>query len=181
MAIASIKLVKGAPKPEAIFQDIQREIGKQLQAVGRQHVSERKKVVDDFETNIIFGYRIKVSQSQVSLEVDLTNGSEQVSEGFSVGDLWKALDEGTKGPYPIPKQPKGKGSLAFQTNYQPHTRPIARGGGPGRATGPMAFPKQVMHPGIKARKFSDTINKRLYKQFQKAVDRGFRLATAKVR
>lgn len=180
MALASIKLIKGAPKPEAIFQDIQREIGKQLQAVGRQHVTERKKVVDDFETNIIFGYRIKISQSQVSLEVDLTNGSEQVSEGFSVADLWKALDETGVKPHTItPKRPGGV--LAFQANYSPHTRPIGRSGGPGQARGPTVFTKKVRHPGFPPRKFSDRINKRLERSFQQAVDRGVRIAGNKKR
>jgi len=67
------------------------------------------------------------------------------------------VDLGTKGPYPIPKMPKMKGTLAFQTGFVAKTIPHQIGSGPGGSFGPWAFPKQVMHPGIKPREFSTDI------------------------
>lgn len=180
MASSGIKLIKRLPRPQIILADIQREIAKQLIPVGRHHVDEREKVVSDFETNIEFGYEIKVSQKQVTLSILVTNASSEVSEGFTVSQLWTALDKTGVRPHVIvPKQQGGR--LAFQTNYQPHTRPIGRSGGPGRATGPQVFARQVQHPGFAPRKFSQVINKRLRRQFEQAIDRGVRLGARKRR
>lgn len=180
MAVGSVRIIKRFPKPEIIFGNIQAEIAKQLHVVGRQHVNERKKVVSNFETDIDFGYEVKISPKQITLEVSVLNASEQVSEGFTVGDLWKALDKTGVKPHLITAKKQG-GKLAFQTGYQPHTRPIARSGGPGRPTGDRVFRKQVKHPGFPPRKFSETINKRLRRQFEQAIDRGFRLGSRKRR
>jgi hypothetical protein len=180
MASSGVTLIKRLPRPQIIFADIQREIGKQLQAVGRQHVNERKKVVSNFETDIEFGYEVKVSQKQVTLNILVTNAGAEVSEGFTVGDLWRVLDKtGVKPHIILPKRQGGR--LAFQTNYQPHTRPIARSGGPGRATGPKVFARKVNHPGFPPRKFSEAIGKRLRRQFGQAIDRGIRIGARRRR
>ena len=68
------------------------------------------------------------------------------------------VDRGTKGPYPIPKVPKMKGTLAFQTGFVAKTIPRQIGSRPGGSFGPWAFPKQVMHPGITPREFSIVIS-----------------------
>ncbi len=65
------------------------------------------------------------------------------------------VDLGTKGPYPIPKAgPKPGGLGPFQIGYVPMTvpgslRPLLHA----VRYGPWVSPKQVMHPGIKARGF----------------------------
>lgn len=174
MASSGIKLIKRLPRPQIIFAGIQREIAKQLQTVGRHHVDERKKIVSDFDTDIEFGYEVKVSQKQVTLLVSVTNAGTEVSEGFTVGQLWAALDKTGVRPHTIVPKKQG-GRLAFQTNYQPHTRPIGRSGGPGRATGPTVFARRVNHPGFAPRHFSRVINKRLKPQFEKAISRGVSL------
>jgi len=68
--------------------------------------------------------------------------------------LW--VNDGTAGPYPIPKSPKPPGqALKFQTDYRPRTTPGAPfSGGPGIAVGPWRSSSQVMHPGIEARDFT---------------------------
>ena len=179
MASSGVRLIKRLPKPELIFAGIQQEIVKQLQPVARQHVSERKKAVSGFEHKVEFGFEIKVSQKQVTMDILVTNDNDPVSEGFSVGDLWTALDKTGVRPHVI--RPKNAQRLAFQTGYQPHTRPIARSGGPGRATGPVVFAGVVNHPGFEPRKFSEVINKRLRRQFEQAIDRGVRLGARKRR
>ncbi len=181
-SLGSIKIIKRPPPAAVQFRLIQQEIAKQLKPVGQAHVDARNKVVSNFDTNIEFDYRISATQKQITLSVVVENAGTQVSEGFSVGNLWKALDQtGTRGPYPIPKKVVEGKRLAFRRDYQPHTRPIGRSGGPGRATGSFVRPIQVMHPGIRPRYFSRVINKRLKRQFEQAIDRGVRLGTKRSR
>lgn len=77
-------------------------------------------------------------------------------ETSSTPMVW--IDDGTKGPYPIPKVPKPPGEfLAFQTGFIPKTTPNKITSGPGARFGPTRFAKQVMHPGIADRNISNKI------------------------
>lgn len=172
--LGSVKIIKRPPPAAVQFKAIQDQIAKGLKSVGQAHVNERQKVVANFETDIEFGYRISTTGKQITLTVVVENTGTQVSEGFTVGGLWRALDREGIRPHVITPKKQG-GRLAFQTGYQSHTRPIARSGGPGRASGPRVFAKQVRHPGFPPRKFSETINKRLRRQFEQAIDRGVRI------
>lgn len=172
--LGSVKIIKRPPPASVQFKAIQSQIAKELKPVGQAHVDERQKVVSDFETEIKFGYRVSVTGKQVTLSIVVENDSAQVSDDFTVGDLWKALDKTGVRPHVIAPKKQG-GRLAFQTNYQPHTRPIGRSGGPGRATGPKVFARRVNHPGFAPRHFSRVINKKLDKRFRQAIDRGVRI------
>lgn len=181
MATGSVKLIK-RPNFKLQGESILKEIAKQLQPVGRQHVNERKRIVADFETTITFGYRIATTQAQVTLTVLVENSAQQLEgSDWTVGDLWNALDKTGVAPHDI-KPTNPQGVLRFQWggpgSYEPHTRPVARSGGPGAVTnGETVFRKRVRHPGFQPRKFSDSINKRLRRQFEQAVDRGVRLGS----
>lgn len=182
MALASVKIVKRPLKANLQFRNIQQEIVKQLQPVGRQHVNERKAVVANFETDIEFGYEVKASGAQVTLTVSVTNANTKLPDSdWTVGDLWQSLDKtGTK-PHTIrPKQQGGK--LRFMWggpgSFQPKTRPVGRFGGPGTVRGGVpTFSRQVNHPGTQPRKFSEKINKRLRRSFEQAISRGVRLGS----
>lgn len=176
---SSVRLIKKFPKPEQIMANIQHEIARQLQTVARHHVAERNKAVSNWEHQLKFSHQIKVSQKQATMDIVLTNDDEAVSEGFSMGDLWTSIDKTGTRPHVIAA--KNAPRLAFQTNYQPHTRPIARSGGPGAATGPFVSIQQVNHPGYPPRKFSEAIEKRLRRQFEQSIDRGIRLGSRKKR
>ena len=100
--------------------------------------------------------------------------------------VFQFVDKGTgkfgpkKRAYKIPKVPTTK-VLCFQTGYSAKTRPIAKFNvGTGRSTGPVVFAKQVIHPGIKARKFTETITKELQadlaRRINNAMQRGIRRA-----
>lgn len=180
--LGSVKIIKRPPPATVQFRAIQQEIIKQLKPVGQEHVNERNKVVANFETDIEFGYKVSATQKQVTLTVVVENSGEAVSDGFTVGDLWKALDKTGVRPHTIrPKRPGGV--LAFQGgNYQPKTRPIGRSGGPGRVNrGETVFRKQVQHPGFPPRHFSKVINKKLESRFRQAIDRGVRTGGKKGR
>ncbi len=72
------------------------------------------------------------------------------------------VDEGTKGPYPIPKAgPKPGGLGPFQIGYVPKSTPGSLSSGPGGSFGPFVSPGQVMHPGIKPRGFFRTSGEKL--------------------
>lgn len=177
--LGSVKLIKKLPSPQQQFKFIQDQIKRELVPVAKEHVQERNKITSDWETDVKFGYRINVSQAQVTLTILVENSSEAVSDDFTVGDLWKSLDKTGTRPHIIAA--KNAPRLAFQTNYQPHTRPIARSGGPGVATGPLVFARQVNHPGYPPRKFSQMIAKKLAGRYKKAIDRGIRLGSRKQR
>lgn len=181
MATGNIKLIK-RPNFKLQGEAIQKEIAKQLQPVGRQHVNERKRIVADFDTKIVFGSHISISQAQITLTIAVENSEQQLENSdWTVGDLWRALDKSGTKPHDI-KPTNPQGILRFQWggpgSYEPHTRPIARFGGPGAVTnGETVFRKRVRHPGFQPRKFSDSINKRLRRQFEQAIDRGVRLGS----
>lgn len=81
--------------------------------------------------------------------------------------IWQWVDEGTGqygpsgSPYWIyPRRPGGR--LFFQAGYDPKTRPIAKANvGSGTSSGPTVSSTGVLHPGIKAREFSQTYRNRI--------------------
>jgi hypothetical protein len=181
-SLGSVRIIKRPPPARIMFKNIQGEIVKQLQPVGRQHVNERKKIVSDFDHKPEFGYQIATTEKQITLTISVTNSGDAVSDDFTIGDLWKALDKtGTRAHDITPKQPGGV--LRFQWggpgSYNPHTRPIAHSGGAGTSSGPIVYRRHVRHPGFPPRKFSDSINKRLRPQFEKAISRGVSIGSRK--
>lgn len=178
MSVGSVRVIKRF-NARKYMRNIQQEIGRQVQSVGRAHVQAREAVVSDFDTDIKFGYEVKISEVQVTLAVNVTNAGQQLADSdWTVGELWRSLDRtGTK-PHDIyPKEPGGV--LRFQWGYVPHTRPGGFSGGPGAAQGDVAFSKFVHHPGYAPRHFSEKINKRLRRQFEQSIDRGIRLGAKK--
>lgn len=183
--LATVRIIKRPPPANVMKQVIQQEISKQLQSVGRQHVNERARIVANFDTEIKFGYRISTTEKQVTLSVVVENSDDNVSETWTVGDLWRALDsKGTQAHDITPKD--ANGVLVFNWggpgSYDAKTKPIARFGGSGEVRdGQKTVRKRVRHPGFKPRKFTETINKRLRRQFDQAIDRGVRLGSKKQR
>lgn len=74
------------------------------------------------------------------------------------------VNNGTKGPYPIPKA--GPGVLAFSEGFTPKTRPGIIASGPGLRFGDTLIRSRVMHPGITARKFDEEIKKQIEPVFE---------------
>ena len=95
--------------------------------------------------------------------------------------IWKYVNEGTKGPYPIPKNPKPIGDpLKFRMGYAPRTSPGGRFGGPGKASGPWRSARQVEHPGIKARDFTGTIQGKYRTTYLRHIKRAMDRATKRI-
>lgn len=89
--------------------------------------------------------------------------------GATVGtdnDIYKFIDEGTDGPYPItPKRPGYP--LRFNVPYRAKTRVMQIGSGSGGAGAKTVRAMAVEHPGIKARKFTPVILRAHKRTFQK--------------
>lgn len=97
------------------------------------------------------------------------------------------VDQGTgkfgpkKSPYIIlPKKPGG--SLFFNTGYQPRTKPIAKANvGPGKASGPLVVAKGVIHPGIKAREFTTTLEDNLSPDWKRRAENALKRASRRIK
>jgi hypothetical protein len=184
--VGSIRIIKRPPPAAVQFKFIQDQIKREVAAVGRLHVEERKKVVADFETDIEFGYRVSATQAQITLSVVVENSDTKLENSdWTVGELWRALDSKGTVAHDIPKKANAK-PLRFlwggPGSYSPKTRPIGKSGGPGSVSGgQVTVRKSVKHPGFKPRYFSRVINKKLQPRFIKAIDRGVRLGAKKQR
>lgn len=77
------------------------------------------------------------------------------------------VDMGTKGPYLIPKVVTPGKYMRFQPGYSARTQPVARYNvGTGQHFGPWVSKLQVVHPGIKPRKFLETYMTKLVPTLQ---------------
>ena len=70
---------------------------------------------------------------------------------------WLWLDEGTEGPYPIPKDPNAKGPLFFMSEYSAGSSVGSLTTYKASSSGSLVSAKQVMHPGIAARGWSELL------------------------
>ena len=98
-------------------------------------------------------------------------------------EIYGYVNDGTggkgKGPtYPIPKVPKVKGALRFRWggkgSYKAKTKPRIIGSAPGGPSGPWVSFKQVQHPGTKARKFDEVIEKKWKSAFKTRMEKAMR-------
>lgn len=89
---------------------------------------------------------------------------------------WNWLDRGTRGPYPIyPGIVTGKSdkrALKFRTSFTAKTTVGVIGSRAGGSSGPFAYAKAVMHPGIKARRWTQKITQKWMKPYARALQDG---------
>lgn len=170
-----VRYTKQLARPELQFAKIREEVTKQLKVVGQAHVYERDQITQDFEHKPVFGYRIRLTQREIRLEVYLKNPDEQVSGSWDIEDLWTALDE--KGTPPHVIVPRRAPRLSFVAGrYRPKTNPGGRFRGPGKVQGgKRVYAMRVKHPGFKPRKFTQRINKDLRRLFLTQAERGYRI------
>lgn len=146
---------------------VRNELAAELDAQGRLEVAKRYKVVKTWsaESKPKFGYTVLVLPTQISLEVNAKGQNKRI---------YRWVDEGTEGPYPIlPKTPGGR--LIFQTGYSAKTAPIAKfDQGTGTASGDWVSSAGVMHPGIAAREFEKTFSKQFKPVLKRAIDQAIR-------
>lgn len=103
--------------------------------------------------------------------------------------VWRYVDEGTgkwgknHSPYPIrPKRTNKSGLLKFQTGYSPMTAPVAKYNvGSGGRSGNWISSKGVIHPGIRPREFTKTINEELNPSRRARIENAIRRAIRRAR
>lgn len=155
----------------AFLQDARREMVTMVEETGNVLLTMHKDVVSDWskpEHKPNFRRNRMQTRDYLAMQVNL---------GKKKGDMiYRWVDRGTK-PYLIPKfgpAPPGR-PLRFRTGYEARTLPIAKyRQGRGIATGPWVSKYRVQHPGIRARKFTETFNKDIRPVFRQEIDNGFR-------
>jgi hypothetical protein len=147
VTVFSVKAIK----PQRMRVDaIRLEVLNALRAEGRDVKKEYEKTTKTWRRKPNFEILVDVTAKDASVLV----GTDDKIYGY--------VDFGTR-PHLI--RARNAPRLAFQTGFDPKTRPGVIGSGPGRRFGPTVHPVAVMHPGGKARKFSETIQKRRRKKF----------------
>ena len=153
------------------------ELNSEMSETAQEAKTFLNKVTQRWKNKPLFRVKLLVSPGLLRWTVLATGPKRKI---------FRWVDEGTgkfgkkKRAYKIPKTPQTK-VLRFQTGYSPKTKPIARFNvGPGKASGPVVFAKQVIHPGIKGREFTKTIVKQLQpdlsRRINNAMKRGIRRA-----
>lgn len=90
--------------------------------------------------------------------------------------IYGYVDEGTKPHTIVPKKAK---VLRFSNVYRAKTSPGVIGSSDGGSSGDPVFTQVVKHPGIRARKFSKTINAKHKKSFKDKMHEAMRRAREK--
>lgn len=155
---------------QAFLRDANREMVAMVEETGNVLLDMHKAVVSDWskpEHKPNFRRNRMQTRNYLAMQVNL---------GKKKGDMiYRWIDKGTK-PYMIPKfgpAPPGK-PLRFRTGYEARTLPIAKyRQGRGIATGPWVSKYRVRHPGIAARKFTETFNRDIRPVFRQQIDISF--------
>lgn len=137
-----------------------------------------KAVSAAIDDGLLYGSEtVEIQMNQVTMTWAAQNKPEWKKDGPKTIDTARVLDfktesvpfvhvnEGTQGPYPIPKSgPHPTGLGPFQVGYIRKTTPRKFASGPGGRFGEFVKPKQVTHPGIEPGNFTDEAAKQMDKQ-----------------
>lgn len=125
-------------------------------------------------------FKIRVTIKPLFTLIEI-NPDGQKSNVFIYVDQGTGLYGDKKQAYLItPKEPGGM--LKFRTGYSAKTAPVAKiNVGTGQATGDWVSTPEVLHPGIKGRKFTDTVINELKPDFRRRINNALRRAVNKTR
>lgn len=135
-----------------------------LRAAAKAVEKDYKATVASWETEVEFETIISLRGSRAEFLVGTSN------------KIYEYVDKGTKPHVILPKKAK---MLRFQTGYNAKTTPGIIGSTTGGATGGIVYSKGVMHPGTKARRFSELINKKHEPKFKNEMHKAMRIAAEK--
>lgn len=148
---------------------LRRELRDVVESAGQELLRRHKLVVRTWRDKPTFVMETKVEPGLIAVEI------RPKGRGIAARK-WRWVDQGTKGPYVI--RPKKRGRLLrFRTGYVAKTRPIAKvTAGGGRYTGGWVSKLEVMHPGVRARKFTETFDRDIRPEFRRQVEKVIRRA-----
>ena len=161
-----------AIKPGALqVKEVQKEIDRALKAQGRVLVKELHSTIETWATA---RPTMDFETGRNQREAWVWGGPKGTGMGVT---KWRRLDEGTRGGYVIAA--RRKPMLWYQSKFSPKTRPRWLGSRPGGKKGPYDVRrKSVVHPGVEARRWSETLGNKERGPFttriQQAVNRGFK-------
>lgn len=124
-------------------------------------------------------YEATVATWKHKPKFDLVIALGKTKAEFLVGTddkIYGYVDEGTKPHIIVPKKAK---VLRFSNVYRAKTSPGVIGSSDGGSSGEPVFVRVVRHPGVRARKFSKTINDKHKKSFKDKMHEAMRRARAK--
>lgn len=156
-----IKLTPIRPKVLPVLASkVEAAIKAASQRAAAELVADHEKTVSTWETKPRF--TVKVSAREIEVRTD--------------DEIWAYVDRGTKPHVIRPKRPGGM--LRFRSGYAAKTRPGSIISGPGGASGPVVWAKEVQHPGTKARGFSRRLQAKWKEKYprdmQKAINEAVR-------
>ena len=182
----SIKVTGYVPKQLFKVDEIRLELLNALRSEGRQIKKDFQKSTRTWKHKPVFETKVSLRRTTATGFVEVKTDDEIYGYVNHGTGIWSG-----RGKYPIrPKVrrrgPRGRfrraaGSLAFPSKFGPKTRPGKINAGSGSRGGPMVFTKQVMHPGIRPRKFDQAIVNRINKtrRFQNRIDKAIARGLAK--
>ena len=150
------------------------EFEKAAKVISKEMKKEFEITTIGWDTDVKFEELVSLGPTSIDILVATDN------------EIYGYVNNGTKGGYKIPKviKPGGK-RLAFRwggpgsysaktaTGKQVHN---PAGGG---TSGNMIFPRQITHPGIKAREFDKLIKKMFEKKFRRAMELALKKGVAR--
>jgi len=152
-----------AIKPEKLKEDkLRLELLNALRKAGTPMKQDFEKTTKTWKHKPKFEKSISLKQPGPTVSV----GTED--------EIYEYVNDGTPA-HKIPKVPKVKGALRFRWggkgSYKAKTKPGIIGSTPGGPRGPWVSFKQVQHPGTKARKFDEVIQKKWGPRFERLMDK----------
>lgn len=161
--------------------ELQRELNAELLETGKLLKRDFLRVTSNWRNKPSFSISTIIGTHEIIVRVTPSRNK--------AGMIWTWLDQGTgkygkrRSAYPIRPKPPNT-TLSFRTGYSPKTAVGARGlsgfGGLGRATGAWVRAKEVMHPGIKPRKFSLAFTARMKPPLNTRIENAIRRALRRV-
>ena len=161
MAVAKTKVIKPQRLKE---KEMRLDLLNGLRTVARAVERDYKETVKTWETKVEF-----------ETIVSLRGGKAEFLVGTN-SKIYEYVDKGTK-PHII--RPKKAKMLRFQSGYSAKTTPGIISSSSGGRSGDIIYSKGVMHPGTKARKFSEVINKKYERKFKDEMHAAMRRAAQK--
>ena len=149
----------------ALDRDARKELIEVINETGENLVNRNRGVVQAWNHKPKFTYVVTLARDYLEVIVVPTGRFARI---------WKFVDQGTKGPYFIPKFPLPY-PLRFRLGYIARTQPIAKANaGSGVRVGRFVSKIQVVHPGIEGRHFSREYDEEEKALFRRNVENAFR-------
>jgi predicted nucleotide-binding protein (sugar kinase/HSP70/actin superfamily) len=148
------KVKKQPPTPAQQFAFFREEVRKGMEPVPARHVERREAIVGSWQHQPEFKGSVKAEGTHILTQVEMENPGESLGRyGGTIADLWRWHNLGTR-PHRI--LPRFKQALRFAVG------------------GVIVFARYVLHPGTKAKRHTERINKSLQSFEEKQIRKAFR-------